>query len=354
MVNSFATNSELPGGRVIHLNRELNELFTDLHRQVSWRGLVRSGLGLVALLTLAIVTVTRADVPSLLFMGCLTGLVYASVFVTTHDALHHTLSGIGLVDEIVPRLISYPALWFHGTYKELHLIHHRTNGHDLTDPERPQYSTNEYTAASSVKRWYIRNQWFADLFLFAGFGFIGHHVAQGLVWSKKVPRVRRALYSDLLGIIVMNGVILTATSAYGVTKKYLFLYLCLERISGLVHQFRSKVEHYGLWGKEALPLETQIYASRNIITSRWASFYLNGLNFHSIHHAFPRVPYYHLKTADARLRAWANKRNRPMPTSECYLKTAWALATRPQLIDASMTTRPASRPLSGFEFGVQR
>lgn len=325
-----------------NINRELLNCLADLHRQVAWRGLLRSFLGLSGLIALAIWSVSAPNLPTLLWRGGLTGVFYASLFVTTHDALHHTLTGLPFWDELIPRLVSYPALWFHGLYKELHLIHHRANGNDLADPERPQFTREEYGRGSVLKRWYIRNQWFVDLFVLGGFGFIYHHVAQGLEYGKKMPRVRRALYSDLAGLLALNGTILLVTAHYGRTPQYLVLYLCLERITGLVHQFRSRVEHYGLWGKEALPLETQIYTSRNIATSPFVSFYFNGLNFHSIHHAFPRVPYYHLKAAHGRLAAWAESRGRPLPTARGYLRTAFELARHPRLIDDKIAARPAT------------
>ena len=101
----------------------------------------------------------------------------------------------------------------------------------------------------------------------------------------------------------------------------------VERVGGGLMQFRAHILHYGLWGKEANFFETQIFNSRNIRTNPLTSSYYVHLNFHSVHHAFPTIPFYNLEEAHKRMIAlYANAQGRKaMAEEEGYLKTAWKL-----------------------------
>jgi len=279
-----------------------------------------------------IVTAAVADDLALFLVACLLGgLCYAPWLISTHDALHHTLTGLTWFDEVVPRLISYPINWFHGTYAEVHKIHHKMNGDDLKDPERVQWTVEEYAAAGPIGRFYVRHQWFMDIFVLGGIGLIVKTVRSALP-HYHVASVRRALWGDVAGITLSYVVLYTLLLPPGSGWKHLCLWLVFERITGGVLQWRAHVEHYGLWGKGRHYFETQGLACRNLKTNAFVSRYFNRLNFHSVHHAFVRVPFYKLPAAHAALKDVFAAAGTPLVESGGYLATAWWGAHSPALI----------------------
>ena len=311
----------------------LNHLVAELHHMNPWPGLVKIfTLGFLVSL-FGILTWTSVTTLPFVFFSTLFGFTYASLMITTHDGLHHTLTGWVPFDEAFSRLISYPMLWPHGLYSELHKVHHRMNGHDSQDPERVSPTKTEYAQASRFGKWKIRHQWGWKILFEGGLGFIAHHISQGMKLSAQYPLIRRAFKWDLLGIITVNGIILGFVHSQGLLVRYLLFFFIVERIVGMVQQFRSQIEHYGLWKEGDSPLEVQLFNSRNIETSPWVSYYFNHLNFHSVHHGFPRIPFYALKTAHQKLSQYFESHGKELPSSRSYLRTAWQLSKTTKLVD---------------------
>ena len=303
-------------------------------------------VNIVVVNALLVTTFAAPGWPLFLALATLTGLFYCSVMMTTHDAIHHTLTGWYWFDEIVPRVFSYFVFWPHGLYSELHKMHHRMNGRDLADPEQPTPTVAAYRAASLTGRFLMRHQWQASLLVGGGVGMIVRHVRAGLRLWPRHPVIRRLMVTDALGIAAATAVTLTVIIAVGVTWRYAVYLLVVERVMGYCQQLRSHVEHYGLHGAQATLLETRLYNCRNVRTSRLVSRFFNGLNFHAVHHAFPAVPFYHLREAHTRLAALCAAAGRPLIEEDGYLRTLRRLAATPLLIDGA---GPSRAPRSGRE-----
>lgn len=268
-----------------------------------------------------------------LAMAVVTGLFYSAVMMTTHDAIHHTLTGWYWFDEALPRLFSYFIFWPHGIYSELHLRHHRLNGRDASDPEMPTATRAQYDGAGTVGRWVIRHQWWLALFVWGGFGLILGHGRRALKVARRERRMRRLLIGDACGIAAAIGVTIAVIVYTGVTWRYAVYLMVVERVIGFCQQLRLHVEHYGLFGTHGSLIETRLYNCRNIKTNWIGRRFFNGLNFHSVHHAFPRVPFYHLAEAHARVTACCDAAGLALPTGDGYFHTLWSLARAPVLID---------------------
>lgn len=267
------------------------------------------------------------------------GVTYASLLILTHDALHHTLTGWKAFDEVFPRLISYVALWPHGLYKELHMLHHKLNGRDTNDPERVQWTEEEYGTATAFGRWRYRNRLWLGSFVFTGFGFIAHHVAEGIRLGRTYPRVRTALRTDTIYIVLLNGAIYGFAATRGLALEHFLTWMCLTYVAGGVLFFRAHVEHYGLWSRWENPLVGQIFNSRNVSTWVPVSWFFNRLNYHSAHHAYPRVPFYHLPEVHRRLQQFFDET--PLPQTQGYGSTGWRLSGQLALIpkEVPLTSR---------------
>jgi fatty acid desaturase len=273
----------------------------------------------------------------------LAGIFFAAAAVTTHDAIHHTLTGMKWFDEISARVVTWPVLWPHGVYSELHKLHHKMNGIDARDPERVTYTEEEYATAGKLKRFYIRNQLPLAVFIGGGIGMIIGHLSRATAFLRQSKGLRREIVCDLIGILVVNGTLYAAAAAHGQLGKALLLYFIVERIGGGLLQFRAHIEHYGLSGKRSNYFATQLYSCRNIETHPFMSWLMNGLNFHSIHHAFPKVPFYHLEEATHRMNELLKQNGaEQLPHSKGYLQTFKSLSSQVQLLNMTGTP-PAQR-----------
>jgi fatty acid desaturase len=325
--------------------RDLQKAVLDLQTITPGPGLRKTAF--LATITLALIYAawTVDGTAPFLLLSVATGTVYAAWLITTHDAIHHTLTGMRWFDELVPRLMSHPIIWFHGTYSEIHKLHHKMNGDDLADPERVQWTEDEYARAGALGRFYVRHQWVLDIFVFGGIGLIYKTVRAALGFYGRSKGVRRELWLDVSGIVASNAILYGVAASHGMALKYFVFWLILERIGGGVLQWRAHVEHYGLWGRGRHYFETQAYNCRNLRTSRLTSWFFNHLNFHSVHHAFPRVPFYRLEEAHQRFMQLYGEGADKLIVDDGYLGTALALARTPMLIGAVDPESPRGRRL---------
>lgn len=313
--------------------RELSRAVDGLTKVDARHGLRLTLMHIFVLNTLLFLTFWVEQPAAFVVLALATATYYSAVMITSHDAIHHTLSGWYYFDEVVPRAFGYFIFWPHGLYAELHKLHHKQNGKDLADPERPTYSTAEYRAASPLGRWAIRNQWWLSLFVFGGVGMLYRHIRHGIKLWPDHRAVRRAMVTDAIGVAVSFGIVVSVVVAFDIGLRFLVYIICVERIIGFFMQLRSHVEHYGLHVDAGPLIDTRLANCRNITTSRFVSRFFNGLNFHSVHHAFPRIPYYHLEEAHARIAVLCARAGRPLLVTQGYARTCLELARRPVLVE---------------------
>ena len=328
-------------------SKALQATVTDLQSVNGWVGLVRFaglGAGVISCLTLAWTTHTE-----ILFWGwtVVAGVFYALWLICTHDAIHHTLLGWPVVERCLSRMISWPMLWPVGVYGELHRLHHGWNGLDLRDPERCQWTAEDYQQASPMVRWYVRHQWLIDIVVLGGFGIIAKTLIAGIRLHTLLPRLKGQIVLDLLGMGVMQACIISAVVlAHGSILRYLLFWLCLERVVGSIVQARAHLEHYGLWQQVGGHQLTQLYASRNLEVHPWIGWLVGGLNHHAVHHAFPGIPFNHLPEAHRRIQAVLKDQGMPeLEMGPGYLKSLLSLMNQMTLIPK--TTIPTMTPGSG-------
>ena len=152
--------------------KTLQAAVADLQTVDFWQGFRR--FTLLGSIVLGCITLAWMSHSAVIFWSstAIAGVFYAFWLICTHDAIHHTLFGWPVLEHTLARLISWPMLWPVGTYSELHRLHHGWNGMDLRDPERVQWTEQEYEQASPLIRWYVRHQWVVDIFILGGLGII--------------------------------------------------------------------------------------------------------------------------------------------------------------------------------------
>lgn len=272
-------------------------------------------------------------------LGCLLGsLFYSFWIICIHDAAHGTLTGWRWFDAIAPRLISWPILVAHGTYSELHKLHHAWNAKDLRDPERVQWSAAEYAAAGPLGRIRARHQWIMNALVLGHLALLSKTFQQGWQLREELPALRRQMAWDIAGMVFAQGtvglVLLRAQSSLVTWLHYGVMLLILERVMSLVIQARDYLEHYGCWQDQDNHRLTQLYGTRNIKTYRWVNWTMGGLPHHGIHHAFPGIPFHQLPQAQQRIeQILSDRQYPPLPSCDGYFAGSWKMMRQgPKLI----------------------
>ena len=326
------------------LPQDLQKVTTDLHQVNPVVGLWR--FSLLGIFFISLVSLAWLNSNLILFSitAILAGIFYAFWLICTHDMAHQTLTGWGWFDTIIPRLISWPMLWPYGIYEQLHRLHHSWNGINLQDPERVQWTEEEYQQANPILRWYVRYQWPIDIFILGGIGLIIKTFFHGINCQKYAPKLRLQIWLDLIGILTVHSFFLFLAIKQGQIFHYLLLWLLLERTIGIILQIRDHLEHYALWGKFSNHQLTQLYACRNLKASSIVGWLMGGLNYHAVHHAFPNIPFNQLPEAFARIQTVLQQHDLPRMSLEGnYLsQTVW-LSLHPSLIGEANADAIASR-----------
>lgn len=280
-----------------------------LHQMRPWPGAAQTALrigGQVALVTWAMTAWSRGQWGVYASAAVLSGVWFAGVISLTHDALHRRLTGVGWLDVILARLMSWPIAWPIGVYTVVHLSHHKWAGASLRDPERIQPTMAEYAAASPLRRWYFRNQIWVSVFVTGGVGLLVRLLREAREHRGHLRHIGRATAIDGLGIAAVALVWIAAAYSTGGGQRLagaVLLWITAERVVGIAHQLRNHAEHYGLWGTHATPMLTQYLNARDIETNRFGAWFFNHLNRHATHHALMGVPFYNLERAHHFLRA---------------------------------------------------
>lgn len=317
-----------------NLIKDLKNATADLHQVNPLVGLWR--LGVISLCFAAAIVLAwwKVGTWNFYFWTVVAGWFYAFLFVCTHDAVHHTLTGWVWLDEFSSRLIAWPMLWPFGCYSQLHRLHHGWNGTNLQDPERVQWSWEEYQQASQLQRFYVRHQWPIDLFILGGIGLIIKTWFKAWRLKSSFPRLKFQFWLDTGGIALTILSLFALAYSHGVLLQALIFWLLLERVTGLILQTRDHLEHYGLWQNQGQYLLTQLYACRNLEVSPLVSWLMGGLNYHAVHHAFPTIPFNQLDIAFERIQAVLEQYNLPpMTLAQGYLFASLDLSHQTMLID---------------------
>ena len=327
---------------VMNLTQKSQFLFQDLRKALApleivnpLQGLGRiSIIGTICLLMTYQAWLSASNLVIFSIFSIFAAIFYAFLLVCTHDAIHHTLTGWIWFDEIIARIIAYPILWAVGSYSELHDLHHGWNGINLQDPERVQLTKSESENLSWRKQWYFENQWLIDIFICGSLGLIIKAFQKAWQHQSDRPGLRQQLLIDSTGMVLVHIMLLTWVINHHLLWYYALFWLIVERIVGMILQTRDHIEHYGKWQTVGGQQLTQLYATRNLRVHSMVSWLMGGLNYHGVHHAFPRIPFNHLAEAYKIIEDYLQKYDLPpMDIEDGYIKTALKLSKKPTLIN---------------------
>ena len=228
-------------------------------------------------------------------------VAYALLLIATHEMVHGTCFGMGRWEQPLACLLSWPMAWPYLSYGRLHRLHHRWNGCDGRDPERTTALPQEIQRAGVLRRLWQRQQLPLRLLVLGGVGLIADTAIKGWRLRAVDPALAAARWRDGAGVSAVHAVMLLLALSHGVLGRYLLFWLLLERVIGLVVQFRGLVEHHSLWQVRGSHLLTQLSSTRNVKAATWLNALMGGLPHHSAHHAFPWIASARLPLASRRI-----------------------------------------------------
>lgn len=247
------------------------------------------------------------------------GVAYGLLLIATHEMVHGTLLGYRARERWLACLLSWPMAWPYLTYARLHHLHHRWNGSDPRDPERTTPLDQERLAAGPLRRLMQRHLLVWRVGVLGGVGMIVDTARKGFSLQREDQGLVHARCIDGAGVAVVQSAMLLMALTQGQLGRYLLFWLLLERVIGMIAQFRGLVEHHRLWESRETPLLTQLYATRTINAGGWLNALLGGLPHHCAHHAFPSIPSERLPVATRRIaQVLARHGAAPLPTLPSY------------------------------------
>lgn len=262
----------------------------------------------------------------------LAGVAYALVLIATHEMVHGNFLGHPKFEQLLGCILSWPMAWPYLTYSRLHRLHHRWNGTDLRDPERTTPISQELEMSGRWQRFLRRHPLLVRMLIIGGVGLIAKTAIKGRQLQAVDRSLRRACIIDGVGVFVLHSVLLLLVISHGVLLRYLLFWLLLERMIGMILQFRGLVEHHGLFLGQGVHLLTQLYASRSITAGPWLNALMGGLPYHGAHHAFPWIPAARLPQATQRIASVLSSHNADkMPQVPSYGDAMVLLWRKPTL-----------------------
>ena len=238
-------------------------------------------------------------------------LLYSFLMIATHDISHATLLDQGDLEQALGCALSWPIAWPYLTYRNLHMLHHRMNGMDLRDPERREPTAEEAAQAGPLRQLHFRHPFWGSVLGLGGLQLILSMLWFGWKLRATHSRLRAGLRLDLMGILVVQVLLFAWAFSQGQVLKLVLMLVVVERLVGAVMQARGMIEHHGLWRPSTTYELTQLYTSRNIVAGPLVNFLMGGLPHHSLHHAYPSIPYDRLPEASAIAEAELARHGKP-------------------------------------------
>ncbi len=248
----------------------------------------------------------------------LTGTLFTSLFIITHDCGHEAFFPSPRLNRLVGHLVSAPLLYPYWQWRHWHDAHHRhanLGGQTFVDQMRGEIELRRDTAftpetfpvAAPRRRglpWWIyvisrRAPPLAVLWI---------PVLLGLLFPIKGSRHRRR-YLVSLAFTAAVGLMLTALilGLSGSVWALFHFWLIPLAVHACWLGYYAFTQHTApeirpLNDTSWTPLEAQLRGTVNTLVPRWISFLHSDPEFHVVHHLAPKVPSYHMRSANEALR----------------------------------------------------
>jgi fatty acid desaturase len=211
--------------------------------------------------------------------GALLNFLYAG----QHELSHWTVFRTRALNEWVGRLFGF-VLFYPRTFDQVqHVAHHRFTQDWARDGElaRERYTLGSYLLwMAGVTYWISRWRRIARF-------------AAGVVTEPYLPTARRAEFVLEARLHVVGYAAIAAVSLATHSALALELWLAPMVAMKFMHQLQNTIEHLGMPHEPNVLANTR--STRTNALMRWACW---QMQYHTAHHAFPGVPFHHLRELD--------------------------------------------------------
>jgi beta-carotene hydroxylase len=219
-------------------------------------------------------------------LGLAAGCVFATFccaygFIPSHEAMHSNIVPKGhryyWVNELTGFIATIPIALGYGVARLTHMEHHSHTNDPELDPDFTDGAPNGWRAV--LKTWWNRQP-----------GVEGSvHRYKRIVSDMNTPLSRRAaLETSLLQLVMFGTLFGMAWSGFAIEAALLWW---LPRQVGL-----SWIRYWLSWAPHH-PQHRGRYESTRIFKSRWGHWASMGMQFHAIHHLYPKIPNHRTKRA---------------------------------------------------------
>jgi len=208
--------------------------------------------------------------------GVLLNFLYAG----QHELSHYTVFRTRWLNEWVGRLFGF-VLFFPRTFDQVqHMAHHRFTQEWARDGElaRARYTLSSFLWwMSGISYWYTRWRRIVRFsFRLVTESYLPAARHEELIFEARI---------HLVGYAVIAGVSWVAHSRAAVV-----LWLAPMVVTKFAHQLQNTIEHLGLTHDSNVLINTR--STRTNALMRWMGW---QMQYHTAHHAFPGVPFHHLR-----------------------------------------------------------
>lgn len=215
-------------------------------------------------------------IPLFMLHGILINFLYAG----QHELSHYTVFRTRALNEWLGRIFGF-VLFYPRTFDLVqHVAHHRFTQHWQRDGElaRDRYTLHSYLWwMSGVSYWYTR--WRRIL-----------RFSLGRVTEPYLPVKRHAEFIREARLHLAGYLLILAVSIFLNSWVVVILWLAPMLAMKFVHQLQNTIEHLGLSHDPNVLVNTR--STRTNALTRWCAW---QMQYHTAHHAFPGVPFHHLR-----------------------------------------------------------
>jgi fatty acid desaturase len=215
-------------------------------------------------------------VPVFMVHGVLLNFLYAG----QHELSHWTVFRTAALNEWFGRIFGF-GLFYPRTFDQIqHIAHHRFTQDWARDGElaRHRYARGSYLLwMSGLTYWYTR--WRRII-----------RFSAGVVTEPYLPAARHGELILEARVHLAGYALIAGLSLIGASWLAVSLWLAPMLAMKCVHQLQNTIEHLGLTHEGNVLANTR--STRTNPLMRWLGW---QMQYHTAHHAFPGVPFYHLR-----------------------------------------------------------
>ncbi|MFC5474746.1 fatty acid desaturase family protein [Paraherbaspirillum soli] len=232
----------------------------------------------------------------------LAAIATIQIYLILHEAAHGSVSNKRRINDLVGHLCGWMIFLPFLPRRRYHMAHHAWTAHPLRDPENKNM-IEKLSVMTEKQGRTLEFMWRHWIPMIAANHFIGNWRApyQARAKGNHSPQIKKEIrftYIYLAGYIAVAGLALTFHAGWQLFCFYFPVWISLlimVEVLNLPHHAEAPLQaedddRLFFWDQESVSHDCGTLPI-------WSRFIILNFNLHIVHHAFPRVPWYHLSRA---------------------------------------------------------